>query len=107
MAIHDLVRNCTVTAVWFDSDGENFVVQHGFAHLSFHRTGIHGLPWTASTSRTRDTWRTTVGLVSARYKIVRIANDVRVLSSGSPKRIARRYANKVIGRYLVRWMYLR
>jgi hypothetical protein len=30
------------------------------------------------------------GLVSALYKIARIANDVRVLSSGNPKRIARR-----------------
>jgi hypothetical protein len=42
-----------------------------------------------------------VGLVSALYKIARIANDVRVLSSGNPKRIARHYANKAIGRYPV------
>ena len=46
-------------------------------------------------------------LVSALYKIARIANDVRVLSSGNPKRIGRRYANKAIGRYVVRRMYLR
>ena len=41
MAIHDLARketpHGTVTAVWFDSDEENFVVQHEFVHLSFHR----------------------------------------------------------------------
>jgi len=41
MAIHDLARrgtpHGTVTAVWFDSDGENFVVQHEFVHLSFHK----------------------------------------------------------------------
>ena len=48
-----------------------------------------------------------MGLVSALYKIARIANDVRVLSSGNPKRIARHYANKAIGRYVVRRMYLR
>ena len=40
-------------------------------------------------------------------KFVRIENDVRVLSSGNPKRIARRYTNKAIGRYVVRRMYLR
>jgi hypothetical protein len=27
----------TVTAVWFDSDEDNFVVQHDFVHLSFHK----------------------------------------------------------------------
>jgi hypothetical protein len=48
-----------------------------------------------------------VGLVSSLYKIARIANDVRVLSSGNPKRIARHYANKALGRYVVRQMYLR
>jgi hypothetical protein len=48
-----------------------------------------------------------VGLVSAVYKIARIANDVRVLSSGNRKRIARRYTNEPIGRYVVRRMYLR
>jgi len=41
MAIHDLVRketpHGTVTAVWFDSDEDNFVVQHEFVHLSFHK----------------------------------------------------------------------
>jgi len=48
-----------------------------------------------------------VGLVSSLYKIARIANDVRILSSGNPRRIARHYANKAIGRYAVRRMYLR
>jgi hypothetical protein len=51
--------------------------------------------------------RITVGLVSSLFKIARIANEVRVLSSGKPKRIARHYANKAIGRYVVSRMYLR
>ncbi|HUY15081.1 MAG TPA: hypothetical protein VMX16_15855 [Terriglobia bacterium] len=41
MAIHDLAKketpHGTVAAVWFDSDEENFVVQHEFVHLSFHK----------------------------------------------------------------------
>jgi hypothetical protein len=41
MAIHDLARketaHGTVTAVWFDSEEENFVVQHEFVHLSFYK----------------------------------------------------------------------
>ena len=41
MAIHDLARketpHGTVMAVWFDSDDDNFVVQHEFVHLSFHK----------------------------------------------------------------------
>jgi hypothetical protein len=41
MTIHDLAKmetpHGTVTAVWFDSDDENFVVQHEFVHLSFHK----------------------------------------------------------------------
>lgn len=48
-----------------------------------------------------------MGLVSNLHKIARIANDVRVLSSGNPKRIACHYANKAIGRYVVSRMYLR
>jgi hypothetical protein len=48
-----------------------------------------------------------MGLVSNLYKIARIANDVQVLSSGNPKRIARHYANKALGRYVVSRMYLR
>jgi len=45
--------------------------------------------------------------VSALDKIARIANEVRELSNDNPKRIVRRYANKAIGRYVVRRMYLR
>jgi hypothetical protein len=41
MATHDLARketpHGTVTAVWFDSEEENFVVQHEFVHLSFYK----------------------------------------------------------------------
>ncbi len=48
-----------------------------------------------------------MGLVSTLYKIARIGNDVRVLSSGNPKRIVRHYANKAIGRYVVPRMHLR
>jgi hypothetical protein len=48
-----------------------------------------------------------MGLVSNLYKIARIANDVRVLSSGNPKRIARHYANKALGRYVFSRMYVR
>jgi hypothetical protein len=47
------------------------------------------------------------GLVSSLFKIARIANDVRVLSSGNPKRIGKRVVNKAIGRTIVRRMYLR
>lgn len=48
-----------------------------------------------------------MGLVSTLYKIARIANDVSVLSSGNPKRIARHYANKALGRYVASRVYLR
>ena len=47
------------------------------------------------------------GLVSSLFKIARIANDVRILSSGNPNRIARHYVNKAIGRNIVRCTYLR
>ena len=40
--------------------------------------------------------------VSFLYKLARMANDIEKLSSGDPKRIARRVKNKVIGRKLVR-----
>jgi hypothetical protein len=36
------------------------------------------------------------------YKLARLANDVETLSSGNPKRIARRAKNKYVGRKLVR-----
>ncbi len=53
MAIHDLVRketpHGTVTAVWFDSDEENFVVQHEFVGDMPEQTTI--CPHDAATRR--------------------------------------------------------
>ncbi|MCK8826792.1 hypothetical protein MWH25_03405 [Natroniella acetigena] len=40
--------------------------------------------------------------VSFLYKLARVANDVETLSSGDPKRVAKRAKNKVIGRKLIR-----
>ncbi|WP_408956462.1 hypothetical protein [Natroniella sp. ANB-PHB2] len=40
--------------------------------------------------------------VSFLYKLARVANDIETLSSGNPKRIAKRTKNKVIGRKLIR-----
>lgn len=40
--------------------------------------------------------------VSFLYQLARLANDLETLSSGKPKRIARRAKNKYIGRKLVR-----
>ncbi len=40
--------------------------------------------------------------VSFLYRLARMANDVEKVSSGNPKRIARRAKNKYIGRKLVR-----
>jgi len=40
--------------------------------------------------------------VSFLYRLARLANDVQKLSTGDPKRIARRAKNKVIGRKLIR-----
>jgi len=37
------------------------------------------------------------GLVSQMYRAARLANDVSMLASGNPKRIARRAKNKIIG----------
>jgi hypothetical protein len=48
-----------------------------------------------------------MGIVSSLYKIARIANDVSVLASGNPKRIAKRLVNKAIGRSVVKLLYLR
>ena len=47
-----------------------------------------------------------MGLVSTLYRVARIANDVRVMSSGNPNRIARQCADKCLGRYVVSGMYL-
>ncbi len=46
-------------------------------------------------------------LVRALYRLSRLLRDLEVLVSGSPSRIARRAANKAIGRYLVRRLWLR
>ena len=40
--------------------------------------------------------------VSFLYQLARAANDIEKLSSGDPKRIARRAKNKYIGRKLIR-----
>lgn len=40
--------------------------------------------------------------VSFLYRLARLANDLEKLSSGDPKKIARRAKNKYIGRKLVR-----
>ncbi len=43
--------------------------------------------------------------VSFLYKLARLANDVETLSSGNPKRIARRAKNKMIGRKIVKKLW--
>jgi hypothetical protein len=40
--------------------------------------------------------------VSFLYKMARQANDVKVITSGDPKKMARRVKNKIIGRKLIR-----
>jgi hypothetical protein len=42
------------------------------------------------------------GLVSGLYSAARMANDLSVLASGNPTRIARRAKNKILGRALGR-----
>jgi hypothetical protein len=42
------------------------------------------------------------GLVSNMYRAARVANDVSVLASGNPNRIARRARNRIVGRALAR-----
>lgn len=43
----------------------------------------------------------------ALYRGARVLGDVQAVKSGSPKRIAKRGANKLIGRKVVRKMWLR
>lgn len=42
------------------------------------------------------------GLVSQLYRSARLANDLSVIASGNPNRIARRARNRIIGRALGR-----
>lgn len=42
------------------------------------------------------------GFVSQMYAAARLANDISVLASGDPHRIARRAKNKIVGRALRR-----
>ena len=42
------------------------------------------------------------GLVSNLYRTARLANDVSVIASGNPHRMARRTKNKIVGRALAR-----
>ncbi len=40
--------------------------------------------------------------VSFLYKLARQSNDVKVITSGDPKKVARRVKNKIIGRKLIK-----
>jgi hypothetical protein len=42
------------------------------------------------------------GLVSNLYRTARLANDLSVLTSGNPNRMARRAKNKIVGRAMAR-----
>ena len=42
------------------------------------------------------------GLVSQLYRTARLANDLSVLASGNPHRIARRAKHKIVGRAFAR-----
>ena len=42
------------------------------------------------------------GLVSQLYRTARLANDISVITSGNPQRIARRAKNKIVGRAIAR-----
>jgi len=57
--------------------------------------GCRGLPRGGARMRRR-------GLVSNLYRTARLANNVSVIASGNPHRIARRTKNKIVGRALAR-----
>ncbi len=44
-------------------------------------------------------------LSSKLFNLSRITRDAEVLASGSPKKMARRYRNKIIGRNVVRKLW--
>jgi|GEM_PF-1661421 len=48
-----------------------------------------------------------MGLVRWLYKLARLSRDIEALASGKPDKIARRAANKAIGRALGPRLYLR
>jgi hypothetical protein len=43
-----------------------------------------------------------MGITSALFKLARMSADAKALSSGNPKRIARRAKNKLLGRTLAK-----
>jgi len=44
-------------------------------------------------------------LTSFLFRVARLSRDAEVISSGNPKKIARRVKNKVLGRTIVRRMF--
>jgi hypothetical protein len=57
MAIRDLASKTTpqgaVTAVWYDEEEKNFVVQHEFVHLSFYEPDFMAFVETLVEARSR------------------------------------------------------
>lgn len=41
------------------------------------------------------------------YRFARVMRDIEVLLSGSPKKMARRFGNKAIGRHITRRFWLK
>lgn len=48
-----------------------------------------------------------MGLVSSLYKAARRANDVEKVASGKPSRVAKRAANKAVGRSLISKLFFK
>jgi len=48
-----------------------------------------------------------MSFVSFLYKLARTANDISTIASGDPKKIARRAANKYLGRKLIRKLWFK